>query len=145
MRHTIHCEAVCESDPGTAAWASIIDDPRGYQQGLHGIQEQSSLHAAELTGVIEALRKTPVGARIKLLCASRFIIDGLREHIKTWERKGWKTAKGTPVAHASLWMALRELERQRQVQTQWVKDRRDHPGSLEAFEAAHKQLQSVAA
>lgn len=70
----------------------------------------------ELVAVIAALSSIPAGADAVVASDSPYVVkcftEGRREN---WERRGWKTNKGTPVANLDLWFALFALERERNV------------------------------
>lgn len=141
--YKVYCAAVRDPASGTSAWAAILEENRTDPRVFVGLLGTQDTPQAELTSVIEALRKTPEGAQVQLSCVSRVVIEGLREHIKTWDRKGWKTAKGTPVAHAALWQTLQNLDRHRQVQVRWIKNVTEHPRCAEVFDRARDHLRSV--
>jgi ribonuclease HI len=70
----------------------------------------------ELTAVIAALSSLPAGVEAVVLSDSPYVVkcftEGRREN---WERRGWKTDKGTPVANLDLWHQVFALERERDV------------------------------
>jgi ribonuclease HI len=82
---------------------------------------------AELTGALEGLRLTPGGAKVLLVSDSQYVLKGLSEWREGWERRGWRNAKGDPVANAELWRELFKLADARDVEVQWVKGHSGHP------------------
>ena len=78
-------------NPGPAGWAAIV---------LHGTKRQeiagsvpwSTVSEMELRAAVEALRLTPIGARIELRSDSELLIDGMRFLVFRWQRFGWRTA-----------------------------------------------------
>ena len=53
-----------------------------------------------------------------------------------WERRGWKNAKGEPVANLSLWRKLFALTDMRKVSVRWVKGHSGHPENERADQLA---------
>ena len=58
---------------------------------------------------------------------SQYVLKGLTEWRKGWERKGFRNAKGDPVANLALWKQLFALADARKVAVRWV---RGHNGDL---------------
>lgn len=67
---------------------------------------------AELSGAIAAFEYVLDYAvkEIKLICDSRYVLDGLTKHSKSWIRNNWKTSTGEPVKNQQQWKRLLELQ-----------------------------------
>ena len=76
---------------------------------------------AELMAAIEGLSRIPAGAAVELVSDSQYVLKGLSEWRKGWERKGYKKSKGDPVANLALWKRLFGLADARKVTTRWVR------------------------
>jgi ribonuclease HI len=64
----------------------------------------------ELTGAIQALSHLrSITGTISMYTDSTYVIQGIREWIHNWKRRGWKTATGTDVLNRDLWEALSNL------------------------------------
>jgi ribonuclease HI len=81
----------------------------------------------ELVAVIAALSSLPASAEAVVVADSSYVVkcftEGRREN---WERRGWKTNKGTPLANLDLWLALFALERERNVTFEQIKGHCGH-------------------
>jgi ribonuclease HI len=64
---------------------------------------------------------------VELVSDSQYVLKGLTEWRKGWERKGFRNAKGEPVANLPLWRKLFALADARKVSVRWV---RGHNGDL---------------
>ena len=72
---------------------------------------------------------------------SQYMKNGFTKHwLEGWKRKGWVTAKGTPVLNKELWVALDEAFHARTVEFHWVKG---HVG-VEANERCDKLAKAEA-
>ena len=123
----IHCDGACRGNPGPAAWGAVIESPDGSIRETSGVIGQATSQVAELTAAIQSLKLTPVGAKVHLISDSQYVVKGLSEWVKGWERRGWRTASGSPVANEGLWRKLRDLDRARSVRMSWIKGYAGHP------------------
>lgn len=90
-----------------------------------GFLGRKTNQVAELTAAREALSRTPVGCAVTLVSDSQYVLKGISEWRKGWERRGWVNAKGEPVANQHLWQALFKEVDARKVAVKWV---RGHSG-----------------
>ena len=82
---------------------------------------------AEITAAIEGLSRTPEGAAVELVSDSQYVLKGLSEWRAGWERRGFRNAKGDPVANLELWKRLFAVADARKVSVRWV---RGHQGNV---------------
>ena len=89
---------------------------------------------AELVAVIAALELVP-NDNVTIISDSRYVIDGLTQHIKKWEDNGW-----IETANSQLWRKLVEKLRRRTGTTnlKWVKGHANNYGNNKADELANK-------
>ena len=114
--------ACAPSNPGPAAWGAVVIAPDGGEVGAHsGFIGHGTNQIAEITAAIEGLTRTPVGAPVELVSDSQYVLKGLVEWRKGWERKGYRNSKGEPVANLALWKRLFALADERKVTTRWVR------------------------
>lgn len=120
--------ACAPTNPGPAAWGLYLIAP-GEAHGTehYGFIGHGTNQIAELTAAIEGLTRVPAGAPVELVSDSQYVLKGLTEWRKGWERKGFRNAKGEPVANQALWRPLFALADARKVSVRWV---RGHNGDL---------------
>gem|GEM_PF-174599 len=124
--YQVWCDGSCAPNPGPGGWAAILQFENRRQE-LSGSSPQSTNNIMELTAAIEALRKTPPGARVTVTTDSRYVKDGITTWISGWKRKGWRKSDGDPVLNLPLWKALDALISERTVRFTWVRGHSGHP------------------
>ena len=72
-------------NPGPAGWAAIVIH-RTKRQEISGSVSWSTVSEMELRAAVEALRLTPVGARIELRSDSELLINGMRFRVFRFQR-----------------------------------------------------------
>jgi ribonuclease HI len=113
------------SNPGPAGWGAVIISPDkvvSYHKGFIG---HGTNQIAELTAAIEGLSLVPVGAQVELVSDSQYVLKGLTEWRKGWEKNGMRNSKKEVVANLELWMRLYQVADARKVVTRWI---RGHSG-----------------
>lgn len=115
------------SNPGPAGWGAVIVPPNAERKLLSGFIGPGTNQIAELSAAIEALEHTPLGASVELVSDSQYVLKGLSEWRAGWERRGWRNAKGEPVANRAYWELLFKLADARKLSVTWVKGHDGHP------------------
>jgi ribonuclease HI len=120
--------ACAPTNPGPCAWGLYLIPP-GAADGVehYGFIGHGTNQIAELTAAIEGLGRVPPGAPVELVSDSQYVLKGLTEWRKGWERRGFRNAEGKPVSNLVLWQQLFALADARRVQVRWV---RGHNGDL---------------
>lgn len=117
-----YTDGACSGNPGPCSWGAVVLEPDGVTVQRHsGYIGHGTNQIGELTAAIEGLSRTPVGANVKLVSDSQYVLKGLTEWRAGWERRGWKNAKGEAVANQPLWKKLYAVADARKVTTEWVK------------------------
>ncbi|MDO5103404.1 MAG: ribonuclease H [Lautropia sp.] len=120
--------ACAPTNPGPAAWGVVVFEPSGKEVAAdHGFIGPGTNQIAEITAAIEGLRRTPEGALVELVSDSQYVLKGLSEWRAGWVRRGYRNAKGDPVANLELWKVLFAEADCRQVKVRWV---RGHQGNV---------------
>ncbi|KAI0044499.1 ribonuclease H-like protein [Auriscalpium vulgare] len=94
-----------------------------------------SNQVGELVAVILILQGAPHFAPLHIISDSRYVIDGLTQHLPSWEDAGW-----IGVAHADFFATAAFLLRRRSAATsfQWVKGHSGDPGNEKADALANE-------
>ena len=129
MTWVVYADGACApSNPGPAGWGLVLIAPDGHSESDHfGFIGPGTNQIAELTAAIEGLSRVPAGEAVELVSDSQYVLKGLGEWRAGWERRGFRNAKGEPVANLGLWKRLFALADARRVSTRWV---RGHNGDL---------------
>jgi len=99
-----------KGNPGPGGWGAIVIRPDGHVTELGGGAPLTTNNKMELTGAISALAHVrDVAGPVAIYTDSTYVIQGIREWIHGWKRRGWKTAAGADVMNRELWEALSAL------------------------------------
>lgn len=109
----INADGSCLGNPGPGGWAVLLQSG-GHEKVLSGADPHTTNNRMELTGAINGLGAVrDVAGPVSVYTDSTYVIQGIREWIHGWRRRGWKTAAGADVLNRELWEALSELTARR--------------------------------
>lgn len=136
--------ACAPTNPGPAAWGLYLIPPGQAQGEEHwGFIGHGTNQIAELTAAIEGLSRVPQGAPVELVSDSQYVLKGLSEWRKGWERRGFRNAEGKPVANQHLWQQLFALADSRKVTVQWVRGHAGHAHNERVDGLANRALREA--
>ena len=122
-------DGACSGNPGPGGWAFILRHPAsGKELERSGGEAATTNNRMELTAVIEGLSALTAPSRVDLTSDSEYVLKGLKEWLKGWKARGWKTAAKQPVKNQDLWQRLDELVAGHEVHFHWI---RGHAGHAE--------------
>jgi ribonuclease HI len=121
----LYSDGCALGNPGPGGWAAILVY-KGVEKELVGSEPESTNNRAELQAAIIGLEALKRPCQVTVVSDSQYVVKGMSEWVKGWQRKGWKTAGGDPVKNQELWVRLVEASKQHQVQWQWVKGHAGH-------------------
>lgn len=116
----------CKPNPGPGGWAAILRY-KGVEREISGHDPATTNNRMELTAAAEALESLKRPCRVVVNTDSEYLRNGITRWQTGWVRKGWKNAKGDPVANMDLWRRLLELVKIHQIEWRWV---RGHDGDV---------------
>lgn len=136
----VFTDGAAKGNPGPGGWGVVIVTSAGRVRELGGGVHHTTNNRMELTAPIEALthlQSTP--GRIALYTDSTYVIRGIREWVRNWERRGWKTMEGKDVLNRDLWEQLSGLVRAREDRMEWhyVRGHTGIPGNERVDEIAN--------
>lgn len=121
-------DGACSGNPGPGGWAFILRHPAsGKERERAGGEADTTNNRMELRAVIEGLSSLKSSSKVELYSDSKYVLNGLREWMAGWKKKGWKTANKQPVKNQDLWMRLDELMREHELSFHWVEGHAGHP------------------
>lgn len=130
-------DGACSGNPGPGGWAYILRHPASGKEVEHsGGERDTTNNRMELTAVIEGLRAIKRPSRVEVYSDSQYVLNGLREWMADWKKRGWKTAAKKPVKNLELWMALDELQQLHELSFHWIKGHNEHPENERCDELA---------
>lgn len=117
-RIVVFTDGSSKGNPGPGGWGVVIVTPNGRVTELGGGAAVTTNNKMELTGAIEALaRLEDTTGPVDVYTDSTYVIQGIREWIHNWKRRGWKTASGAEVMNRDLWERLSNLTSARGART----------------------------
>jgi ribonuclease HI len=114
-----------------------------HRKTLHGGERETTNNRMELTAAIEALNALKGSRSVTLYTDSQYVMNGIRDWLPGWKKRGWKTASKKPVKNKDLWQALDEAQGRHDVTWRWVKGHSGHPGNEEADALANRGIDEL--
>jgi len=116
----VFCDGAAKGNPGPGGWGAVIATPGGRVRELGGRSAHTTNNKMELTAAIRGLSaiRDQEGA-VEIYTDSVYVINGIREWIWGWRRRGWKTADGGDVQNQDLWQELDGLAAPRGRSLSW--------------------------
>lgn len=133
----LYTDGACSGNPGPGGWAYILRHPgSGSEKEGHGGEKPTTNNRMELMAVIRGLEALGRPTRVELFSDSQYVLNGLKEWMAAWKKRGWKTASKQPVKNQDLWMRLDELMGEHTLSFHWVRGHNDHPENERADKLA---------
>jgi ribonuclease HI len=123
-RVTVHTDGACSGNPGPGGWGAILAFG-DRQKELKGGEPHTTNNRMELMAAISALEALTQPCHVDIHTDSQYVRNGIMSWIKSWKRKGWRTADNKPVKNVDLWQRLEGAIERHQVRWHWV---RGHAG-----------------
>ncbi len=141
----LHTDGACSGNPGPGGWAYILKHPAsGTAREASGGEAATTNNRMELRAVIEGLTALKKPSVVELYSDSQYVLNGLKDWIKGWKAKGWKTASKQPVKNQDLWMALDALVAQHTVTFHWIRGHNEHPENERCDQMAVAACRAIA-
>ena len=122
-------DGACSGNPGPGGWGALIRFEDGSVDEFGGFEPQTTNNRMELTAALEVLKRLKnlsLDPKLSLRTDSKYLINGLETWIKSWKKKGWRTASGKPVLNQDLWEAL-DIARIEGLKLEYVKGHSGDP------------------
>jgi ribonuclease HI len=125
----VFTDGAAEGNPGPGGYCAIVRVPGRPDRELSGGTIHTTNNKMELTAAIVGLREALASGagEVSVLSDSEYVVRGMTEWLRGWERKGWRTTTGQPVKNRELWEQLADLARDRAVRWQWIRGHAGHP------------------
>ena len=121
-------DGACSGNPGPGGWAFILRHPAtGKEIERSGGENPTTNNRMELQAVIEGLATLNKPTNVELFSDSQYVLNGLKEWMDSWKKRGWKTADKKPVKNQDLWQTLDGLRSTHHLKFHWVRGHNEHP------------------
>ena len=139
----IYTDGGCRGNPGIGGWGVWLRYG-DHDKKLNGHEKDTTNNRMELTAAIKALEAIKSkDIDINLYTDSKYVMNGIKDWIKGWKAKGWKTAAKKPVKNVDLWQQLDALNATHTVHWHWVKGHSGNEGNEMADELANQAMDSA--
>ena len=104
---TIYTDGSSRGNPGPGGYGAILmDDVRAFELG--GREDHTTNNRMELMAAIKALEfaGTLDDSPITIYTDSEYVMKGITEWVKGWQKRGWRTAAKKEVLNQDLWQKL---------------------------------------
>ena len=138
----IYTDGACRGNPGPGGWGALLiaGDTR---KELWGGESPSTTNRMELTAAIRSLEALKRRCSVALYTDSKYVMDGIREWLPNWKKRGWKTADKKPVKNQDLWQVLDALVAGQDIEWHWVKGHAGHEGNEYADMLANRGIDEM--
>ncbi len=104
----VFADGSSKGNPGPGGWGTVICDPSGKVCELGGFENLTTNNKMELKATIEGLKWSLSNKynHLLVLTDSKYVLDGIESWVYQWEKSGWRTSTGKPVANQDLWQEL---------------------------------------
>ena len=138
----IYTDGACRGNPGPGGWGALLI-AADHRRTMHGGEPETTNNRMELTAAIEALNALRGTREVVLHTDSKYVMDGIREWLPNWKKRGWKTSARKPVKNQDLWQALDEATARHAITWKWVKGHDGNAGNEEADALANRAIDEL--
>jgi ribonuclease HI len=110
----------CRGSNGPGKWVAVLRSGEG-RAVLSGREARTTGNLIHLQAATAALRALEAPAEVTVYTTSDYLGRGANEWLPGWQRDGWRTGSGKPVANREQWQALHRAASQHRVTWQVVR------------------------
>jgi ribonuclease HI len=122
----IYCDGACLGNPGPGGYAALLMAKPNQEKVVAGYVALTTNNRMEIMAAIMGLKALKSRCQVTVFSDSQYVVKGMNEWIKGWQKSGFKNAKKQSVANADLWIELLEIANAHHVTWRWV---RGHAGN----------------
>lgn len=141
-KYHIYTDGACNRKE-TGGWGAILCYKKHKKEILGGTGKTTN-NKMELTAVIEALKCIKLPHReIIVYSDSQYVIKGITKWMTGWAKRGFRNARGEEIKNIELWMELKELTDNLNVEFEWVRAHAGVEGNEIADQLANSGMYRV--
>lgn len=140
----MYADGACRGNPGPGGWGVLLRDATGAREYCGG-EPLTTNNRMELMAVIRGLEALEARSQVAVYTDSQYVQKGMSEWIRSWKRRGWRTADGKPVKNEDLWRRLDALAANHAVSWHWVRGHAGHDGNEQADALANRGIETLGA
>ena len=142
MQYTIYTDGSSKGNPGPGGWAAIIFDGENVKE-IGGGEERTTNNRMEMMAAIEALKNIPENIEVEVHSDSTYLINGITDWIKNWQKNNWRTKDKREVLNKDLWEELLVETEKRKVEWKKVLGHSGHEWNERCDEIANSFADGV--
>jgi len=127
--------------PGPAGYGATIVVDGAEPRVVSGGWPSATINVMELWAVVAALRSLPGRCAVTIHTTSKYVHDGATRWLAGWERRGWRTQKGSSVKNKDIWVELTRVMGDHDLHWEAVPRRKRGEHGEMAAQAARKEAQ----
>ncbi|HRY30783.1 MAG TPA: ribonuclease HI [Candidatus Paceibacterota bacterium] len=131
----IYTDGASRGNPGPGGYGAIIIEGKNVEEIGDG-ETKTTNNRMEISAALNAIKKTPVGSKIRLFTDSGYLINGITKWVHGWLKNGWKTSDKKDVLNKDLWQKLYKVAVDREIEWLQVKGHAGVSGNNRADEIA---------
>jgi ribonuclease HI len=109
----------CPGSKGPGSWGAVLRSGKA-RAALSGREAQTTGNLIHLQAATAALQALAAPTEVTVYTTSDYLGRGANEWLPGWQRGGWRTGSGKPVANREQWQALVKAAKPHQVTWQVV-------------------------
>jgi ribonuclease HI len=133
----IYADGACKGNPGPGGWGALLVTG-GTEKELFGGEPGTTNNRMELMAAIRAFEALTRPCEVDIFTDSQYVQKGMTEWVKSWKRRGWRTADKQPVKNVDLWQQLETAAAPHSVRWHWVRGHAGHPENERADALANR-------
>lgn len=122
----IYADGACSGNPGPGGWGALLRFGQTEKE-LSGCEASTTNNRMELLAVITALESLKKPCKVTVATDSSYVVKGMREWIRTWQKNGWKNSSKKDVMNRDLWERLLKAADHHQIDWRWIRGHAGHP------------------
>jgi ribonuclease HI len=123
----LYSDGACSGNPGAGGFGTILRSGEKNVE-LSGCEQLTTNNRMEMMGVIAGLEALKKPCKVKITTDSNYVLKGMTEWIKGWQRNNWKNSQKKDVLNRDLWERLLSAAEPHQLEWEWI---RGHNGHIE--------------
>lgn len=141
----VHTDGACHKNPGKGGWAAFWEGAAGPIELLGG-EPLTTNNRMELQAPLRALwaiQEVGFSSPVVIRTDSQYVVKGVHEWRKGWEKRHFKNSKNEPVKNAEIWRELFKVYDafEGRVRFEWVRGHNGDVGNERADALAQEGLQ----
>ena len=118
-------DGACSGNPGVGGFGTILRS-REKTVELSGCEALTTNNRMEMMGVIAGLEALKKPCKVRVTTDSIYVLKGMTEWIKGWQRNNWKNSQRKDVLNRDLWERLLQATAVHQIEWEWIKGHNGH-------------------